>query len=467
MRSSVPQRLARAAVNVRHVGRGEIKALTGLRLVAAMWVLLAHFENVLHPYLEYVPMVRPILSAGWLGVELFFVLSGFVIARSYIEEVGTRFSLGRAADFLYNRFARVWPAWALVTTLMGAWIWTLRAQGLNADAAVPHPVADLPTYLRQLSMTQMWGNDSIVTGNYVLPGWSISAEWLAYLAFPGLAVLLLPLRRVHPIAPLVLATMAMTPLAVIAYQQGITDVHPSWLLRIACSFTAGMLVGISLLGVRSTKIVERVARAGAVTSIALVVLNCFWASWRAAGDRTLDYNGVSVLLFPALIASLALTPRGPAGFLSRPPLVYGGRISYCLYLVHFPVYDVLHTVLWQDPRNFGVVSPGLALVMPLVVLACILAAMGLHHGVEQPARLALLRARSTVQSRLPRSGRLVHGQPPRPPRAVASARDRDLLPVGNVRRPRSGTAVPAQSGPVEDVVGQDGPVGRVTVRPRA
>lgn len=378
--------------------RGEIRALTGLRLVAAMIVVLGHFKPALMPYLDQVPLVRPILDAGWLGVEVFFVLSGFVIARSYIVEMGGGFTLGKAANFIYNRFARVWPVWAVLTTLMGAWIWLLRARGYNADVMVPHPAADLPSYLGQLSMTQMWGVDGIIGPNFVMPGWSISAEWAAYLAFPLLAVALLPLRRVHPLVPLALATLAMAPMAVNAFRYGPLDPEVHWFLRLSCSFVAGVLVAVALLGVRQTRRVEQAAYFVAVGCTAAFVIACFWAYWRRAGDPTHDYAGISVVLFPALIGALSLTSRGPAAWLSRPSIVYGGRISYCLYLVHFVVYDVMLTYLWQDPAN-RMVTPGLVLAMPFVVVGCILLSMALHHGVEQPARRYLMRARAAVLSR--------------------------------------------------------------------
>src|SRR3712207_6826712 len=72
--------------------RSELRALTGLRIVAATWVVLFHFEGQLVPYVEQLPGVHAVLSAGWIGVELFFVLSGFVIARSYLDECGRRWS---------------------------------------------------------------------------------------------------------------------------------------------------------------------------------------------------------------------------------------------------------------------------------------------------------------------------------------------------------------------------------------
>ena len=84
--------------------------------------MLFHYRSMLGPYVDQVPFARPVLDGGWIGVELFFVLSGFVLARKYIDEVGRRPTPAVVLRFLWNRIARVWPAWAVVTVLMGACI---------------------------------------------------------------------------------------------------------------------------------------------------------------------------------------------------------------------------------------------------------------------------------------------------------------------------------------------------------
>src|SRR4051812_23104607 len=152
--------------------------------------MLLHLQLFSGPYLDQLPLLRSLVGAGWTGVELFFVLSGFVITVGYVDRIGPRPTLPAVGRFLINRFARIWPAWAVVTVLAGAWIWSLRAAGLDADVLGPHPAADVPNMLRQLTMTQMWGYSSLSGASYVPPGWSISAEWTAYLACP-LVILLL------------------------------------------------------------------------------------------------------------------------------------------------------------------------------------------------------------------------------------------------------------------------------------
>ncbi len=376
--------------------RSEIRALTGLRIVAAAWVVLFHFEGELMPYVDQLPVVHAVVSAGWIGVELFFVLSGFVIARSYLDECGRRWSTAGAGRFVANRFARVWPAWMAVTVVACAWLVVSPRLGLDPHVVSPHPPLDISVLLRQVTMTQMWGESSLVDVSYVPPGWSISAEWLAYLAFPLLALALRPMLRVHPAVALVLATAAMSPLALTSFLHGTDDIEMNWVLRIACSFVAGILASCAVARLEGAEGAERWGRRLTTAALVTTGVVLLWANWRtgqdlATGPEFGKYAAVAVAVWPMLIAGLALGDGGPARFLSRDAMVYGGRVSYCLYLVHWVVRDIGMAVINRDPDGAGALSPGGALVTPVLVALCFVLAAGLHHGVEEPVRRRLVR----------------------------------------------------------------------------
>jgi peptidoglycan/LPS O-acetylase OafA/YrhL len=409
--------------------RRDIPALTGLRAIAAGWVVLFHVQMFTSPYLDQLPLLRPLIASGWTGVELFFVLSGFVITLTYGSRMGSRPRMGQSLKFLANRVARVWPAWAFVTVLAGAWVWVLRRGGWNADIITAHPDADIPSMAGQLAMTQMWGRVDHDAASFVMPGWSISAEWTAYLLFPLAIIAVWQLRRLPVWLLLVLAVAAMAPLSYEAFTSGTPDYQQNWALRIACGFTAGMLTALAVRRVRITERVESIALTVLVCTIGLVATGATWALWRRGTDYASDYSAVIVVAFPVLVAALALTTRGPARWLASRPLVYGGKISYCLYLVHFLLLDMVITVWWQRPEERGQLTPGLALAMPAVVLACLLLSAALHHGVEEPGRRLLLAgvARLTARPAAVRRGRHL---PPAVPAAAG-------IPVPSLPGPRT------------------------------
>lgn len=366
-----------------------VEALTGLRAVAASWVVLLHAQGFLAPYLNQVPVLRSLVSSGWLGVDLFFVLSGFVIGRSYVSEL-SKPRVRTVGRFLGNRVARVWPAWAVVTVLMGAWVWGMRRAGMNADVLVTHADASLTSLARQLSMTHMWGEPDFYGRQFLLPGWSISAEWLAYLCFPLVAVVLHRLRRLPAWLLLALAVAVMAPEALHAYFSGEVDGAQNWLVRIACGFTAGVLAALASRRFERTARVESAAFVGATLSVVGIVVVSLWSAW-VKGAEMADYSGMAVVFFPVLVVSLTFTDRGVAAFLARPGMVLGGRMSYCLYLVHYAVLDVVVTTLWQDPARAFQATPQLVLIAPVLVVVPFGLAYLLHMGIEEPGRRLLLR----------------------------------------------------------------------------
>jgi peptidoglycan/LPS O-acetylase OafA/YrhL len=96
-----------------------------------------------------------------------------------------------------------------------------------------------------------------------------------------------------------------------------------------------------------------------------------------------------LVAFPVLVAALALADRGPAMWLARPPAVRGGRISYSLYLVHIPMFEVF----WLAQEHFPLLlgrSTVAAHALGLAVLLGTVPVAALVHGlVEEPARVRL------------------------------------------------------------------------------
>ncbi|TCK27360.1 peptidoglycan/LPS O-acetylase OafA/YrhL [Pseudonocardia endophytica] len=368
---------------------GELRALTGLRIVAALWVVAFHFHFTALPGVTDVSAVLgPLVTQGSLGVDLFFVLSGFVIAHTYLDRMGPRLRLRSAGRFVWARAGRMWPAYLLVFHLFGVWLLIRATYGSGGDIAFQAVQPDLSwgQWLRQLLLVQMWDRPFLDGASWVGPTWSISAEWLAYLLFPLTALVFFRLRRLPVVVLGFGALLAMAPMAA-AYLVVGSPYYPfSWLVRVLCGFSAGVL---TLLAVRRLTGSARARRIAPTTAwVALLGIVGGLLAGDAAGGGLL---GLVVVLFPVLVGALALTERGPARWLGSRPMVHGGRISYALYLVHIPMFEMFWLALRNGTgdRFDGLLAPGTlsAHVVALVVLvATVPVAHLLYTFVEQPAR---------------------------------------------------------------------------------
>src|ERR1700730_17710246 len=89
--------------------RQQIDSLTGLRGVAACWVMLMHFREVTPTRIWQFPILDSIIANGAYGVDVFFVLSGFVISYAYATSFSARLRWNDIYQFLAYRFARIYP----------------------------------------------------------------------------------------------------------------------------------------------------------------------------------------------------------------------------------------------------------------------------------------------------------------------------------------------------------------------
>lgn len=369
--------------------KGEVRSLTGLRIFAALWVVLFHFSFT--PGLPFDRLwgpMRAVVHHGALGVDLFYVLSGFVITLTYLEKMGPRPGLRGTVGFWWARLARVWPVYALITTAFGGWL--LYKMTRTTDGFLvwqnKQPKVDGWHYLEQLTMMQLWHRPYFDGASWDGPAWSISAEWAAYTAFFLVVLGLWKLRNLPPVFSGLLATACMVPFAYVCLRTGSPYYPFSWVPRIFGGFLAGSLTYLAVRRMRMTRRTGRVAAATAVVAL-LAILLLIWWGWRYGGGQG-EYGGVVVVLFPLLVGSLALSRSGLSRLLSTGPLVHGGRISYSLYLIHVPIFEIFWTEMGWHRR----IAPGTLLsreLMPLVPLVALLMAHIAYRFVEEPARVWL------------------------------------------------------------------------------
>jgi peptidoglycan/LPS O-acetylase OafA/YrhL len=407
------------------VRSGEIKALSGLRIIAAVWVVLFHFRPLLFAAApNFSAALTPVLNCGAQGVDLFFILSGFVLTWNYLDRMGESWSTRATLRFLWLRLARVWPVYLVTMHLAAAWIiFTLNvghvpAKNANALNAV--------SYLRQLFLVQLWLQPFFDGSSWDGPAWSISAEWLAYLLFGVLVLVVFRVARVTRARSLLwLAVAASLPPTLLLLASGHFYTPWSWSPRIVMQFAAGAL---ACAAVRKLGLGDRARRRAGYLSLLLVAVIIGTLYWLDAHPvATLyDASGVVDVLFVPLVVSLAVGAGTLPRALSTRAAVYCGHISFGVYMVH----ELVHTTWSWAAEQFGIVLiPGLAsqaIVLGLLTIAAV-AAVLLYHFVEEPARLWMRRMVDVRDTPVDmRSDRPVH----RAPAADGDVRDTRAEVVG-------------------------------------
>ena len=343
----------------------EIVPLTGLRGLAALVVTLYHFGQ---PYHNLDVKTGFIVPYGYLAVDLFYILSGFVITYAYGDDYLSFFSIIRYRNFFFMRLGRLYPAYLLALLLFLA--------KMNIDFASDHP-------LNSFKFSDTIGNLLMATGwglnihPIVVDSWSVSAELVCYAAFPVLVWLLLG----RPVSCCIAAGLALFGLySVDQSGQGIrgpmdvvmqTSFYP--LLRCVCGFVVGMLS----YRVWRKSFVRDVLGLD-VSAVTLFGLICLFV---AVGVQDL----VFYMCFPVLVVLCSSGSNIALFLLGNRGLQFLGRISYSLYLVHdiFVTGSVRTTHylhLW-----FGFDRCYIAVAIFGMAGACLMATLS-HRWVEIPGQ---------------------------------------------------------------------------------
>lgn len=344
-----------------------LDALTGIRGIAAWLVVLYHVRLSLTGILP--AAVIQVLAKGYLAVDLFFILSGFVLWYNYAPRLRAG-GLGEAGPFLWRRIARIWPLHVVILGLFVAFALALVATGRDASF---YPFGELPLHVL---LMQNWGFTPELRWND--PAWSISTEMAAYLVFP-LVVLAAKWERLPTVALLAvgLALAGAIPLYFWAYGHTSigADISHLGLWRCLLEFSLGNL--LCLLWLR-----WRDRRHGA--KIALAIAPATLSAGLALGLPETAF--VPATFFAGLLA-LALGRGAIVRALGGPVLRYLGEISYSTYLAHTFLWLTFKLAVVDASLQIGWV--GLAGFLLLVLAASAF----FYHGVEKPAQRWMNRRR--------------------------------------------------------------------------
>ena len=346
----------------------KLRTIQALRAIAAIAVMFAHLYGIQTRETDATPLLSPLVLAGMSGVDLFFVISGFVIVWVAGDlHPGARTSL----SFFYARATRIYPTWWLFAGIFAAYLYV---------------TLGVPWDPEQLARTGANGPEHLVKSALLLPqpnlpvlslGWTLVHEMYFYLVFAGL--LLLPSAWRKPAmlvwAGIIVASIligrssfhGLTPVALVLHPmtlEFLMGAAVGWLIRAGVNRFAfpALLLGL----------------AGAVYAVATVDITSTVPTFPV--QRMLFFGIPAALILYGLVA---LETRSTFGQRVPGLLVRIGDWSYSLYLCHLLV--IAGVARLYNPV-FGHVSLTSQLGYLLVAsLSAIIVAGLAYHSFERPS----------------------------------------------------------------------------------
>jgi peptidoglycan/LPS O-acetylase OafA/YrhL len=300
-------------------------------------------------HIEPNPGDAPIITNGWIGVDLFFVISGFLITGILVDSEGRKH---RLRNFFARRVLRIFPLYYLVLFVffVVAPFFTTNPDILYADGDKAYYALYLQNLL--LPLIEPGTGSSI----YLSHTWSLAIEEQFYLVWPWL-VILLPRRALIALLCLILVLAPIARFQLLAERP--TAWYQYWLVyKNTLLHVDGLAVGSLLaLIVRSNRVSERALKRTGIALTLLCLPIAWWVLSSLAARGVINYpytptdpvTGSSMFSFLSigfgglLAVILTLRSRSLDVVLCNPILTWIGSISYGLYVYHFPVILLLRT----------------------------------------------------------------------------------------------------------------------------
>jgi peptidoglycan/LPS O-acetylase OafA/YrhL len=347
-----------------------LPALDGLRAVAVTAVVLYHLDV-------------PWAVGGFLGVDLFFVISGFLITTLLLREHGEEGRIG-LRSFWVRRFRRLVPPMVVMTaaTILATRLWGLPGQWSSVRTDAVAALAYVANWRFVIAEQSYF--DTLLGPSPLLHTWSLAVEEQWYLVWPvvmlGLVVLLRRGHRLLPIGVIAAAALASAIWMAVLYEPADpsrvyygTDTRAQQLLvGAALAWLVHLRPGLGAVGGR---------RAPAVAGVAALAV--FVAVAATVGDETAwlyrgGFLAISLLAAGLVLATSTERVATPLRWLESEPVRWVGVRSYGIYLWHWPVIVFVGTPMGLDLPRWP-----LAVVQ---VAATLLLAEASHRLVETPVR---------------------------------------------------------------------------------
>ncbi|MGH7285473.1 MAG: acyltransferase family protein [Polyangiaceae bacterium] len=346
--------------------RARILELDGLRGAAASIVVIAHFFGE-------TPHGTTALAAAWIGVDVFFVLSGFLIGTIILDNVDTpRFF----RVFYSKRAVRIFPIYGVTCFV------TLILVALTRG----HPWSDKPlsplvyVFFLQNIVLSFWGGGGV----WLLPTWTLAVEERFYLILPLLIYFTRPARR----APVLIALWLAAPL----FRWATFDANPMAAWTLLPSRMDLLIAGvIAALFQKHFDPAKHLQLSRLVPVICAFLLAIFGGAEHFYPRFEKTFTLINPTLLSVGIGSflLSIINGAPEGARWRSSVLrYLGKISYALYLVHQPISGLLHGLILNEAPDVGTPAQ---IAVTLLAIACSVGVAALSWEILEKPCLAWYR----------------------------------------------------------------------------
>ena len=345
-----------------------LPVFTGLRGLAALIVLFFHLRTPVGIELTF-GMADPFSMFGWMGVDMFFVLSGFILSHVYSDQFSDTLSRADLRSFAVSRFSRIYPLHFVTTFLM----LLAYATAVSVGTAPTETGGYNPSsVILSLLLVQEWFG--VTAPN---PGsWSISIELINYIVFPIVIFMTARLPKYWPVPAILFGAL----IANLNVNTNITHGVAEFIMGCA-AYSAAKHVNIK---------------------VPLPLSGVFYVlPFLIAYSKGATGFGIPAICFAAAIFFLAVSgPYDPfARLCASRPLVFLGEISYSVYLLQWFVWIGWKHVIARLPVFSG---------HPYLMISCaaaslIVVSIGSYYAFEKPARSLLRRRLDPFASQAPQS----------------------------------------------------------------
>ena len=370
--AATPSAATRAVGAAREAAR--VDALTGVRALAACWVVAYHLWLVAgRPLLAPSSHVdfTPLVAMGWLGVDVFFILSGFVLTWQALHDPRGDAAFARATfwrdagTFVRRRVLRVYPAYLATLSVLLPLGWL---------GVVPPPAGTGDVALHLVMLHNLVAA-YVTTINDVY--WSMPFEWQFYLVFPLLILPVLARRTAWLLAGGV-SVAVLAKLVSAIHGPGAEIAQFPWRVD---EFVVGMAAASpAVRGGLSSRVHAWLAWLGALSLVvgayAVAARDPIW--WQPGALPLVRAAWIDATV-AMLVIGLCSRANGVARFFALAPVVWLGTISYSIYLWHLPTL-----LMARDLLGHATASLPPAFVLSIAACAVLAVSALSYYAIEAP-----------------------------------------------------------------------------------